>query len=440
VNWLRIPVDPEVLNKLNTTSDFKGWLQAGGHILLTTLTAAGTIAMWYYQQWLWLIPALCLHGMIQGMLGAGVHELVHERVFTTRIYNRFFLALNSFLTTWNYPFFEISHKEHHRFTLNQPHDLEVVLPAVEALAEMKPETNWQALLRWCQHYFAWSAVWSTFKNHWILACGRYPKDGRPGGLWSETWCDYMFGRMTEKERLGVRNWSRWFLLGHVALTVFSLALGWWIVPLVVTFAPFFGGALGFWTGGLQHLRLMDGVNDFRLCCRTYTCSKFVQFLYWNMNYHIEHHMYAAVPCYNLPKLHEQIRDHLPPVHTSLFSAWCEVKQVEFRQLSDPTYRYRQPLPEDGAAVHVEDVTAPDYLTLTEPPKAEPTLVSPEHPEGGWKVWECTVCAFLYDEAEGMPDEGIPPGTRWDDIPDDWACPDCGLAKQDFIMMERVEAA
>ncbi|HAR67561.1 MAG TPA: hypothetical protein DCR55_15330 [Lentisphaeria bacterium] len=138
-------------------------------------------------------------------------------------------------------------------------------------------------------------------------------------------------------------------------------------------------------------------------------------------------MYAAVPCYNLPKLHEQIRDHLPPVHTSLFSAWCEVKQVEFRQLSDPTYRYRQPLPEDGAAVHVEDVTAPDYLTLTEPPKAEPTLVSPEHPEGGWKVWECTVCAFLYDEAEGMPDEGVPPGTRWDDIPDDWACPDCGLA-------------
>jgi rubredoxin len=47
---------------------------------------------------------------------------------------------------------------------------------------------------------------------------------------------------------------------------------------------------------------------------------------------------------------------------------------------------------------------------------------------------------LYDEAEGMPDEGVPPGTRWDDIPDDWACPDCGLAKQDFIMMERVEAA
>ncbi|MEU5879954.1 rubredoxin [Spirillospora sp. NPDC047279] len=53
----------------------------------------------------------------------------------------------------------------------------------------------------------------------------------------------------------------------------------------------------------------------------------------------------------------------------------------------------------------------------------------------YKVWECQVCGFVYDEAEGWPDEDIAAGTRWEDIPDDWACPDCGAAKADFEMVE-----
>ncbi len=49
-------------------------------------------------------------------------------------------------------------------------------------------------------------------------------------------------------------------------------------------------------------------------------------------------------------------------------------------------------------------------------------------------WICTVCGFVYDEAAGMPEEGIAPGTAWDDIPDDWVCPDCGALKEDFEMI------
>jgi len=51
-----------------------------------------------------------------------------------------------------------------------------------------------------------------------------------------------------------------------------------------------------------------------------------------------------------------------------------------------------------------------------------------------KVWECIVCGFIYEEALGLPDEGIAPGTSWEDIPDDWACPDCGVTKSDFEMV------
>lgn len=42
-----------------------------------------------------------------------------------------------------------------------------------------------------------------------------------------------------------------------------------------------------------------------------------------------------------------------------------------------------------------------------------------------KKWQCVVCGFIYDEAEGWPDDGIAPGTRWEDVPEDWVCPDCG---------------
>jgi len=53
----------------------------------------------------------------------------------------------------------------------------------------------------------------------------------------------------------------------------------------------------------------------------------------------------------------------------------------------------------------------------------------------FKKYECVICGFIYDEAEGIPDDGIPAGTRWADIPDDWECPDCGISKFDFDLRE-----
>jgi len=52
-----------------------------------------------------------------------------------------------------------------------------------------------------------------------------------------------------------------------------------------------------------------------------------------------------------------------------------------------------------------------------------------------KAWQCVVCGFIYDETKGLPEEGIQPGTQWADIPESWACPDCGVAKADFEMIE-----
>ena len=51
------------------------------------------------------------------------------------------------------------------------------------------------------------------------------------------------------------------------------------------------------------------------------------------------------------------------------------------------------------------------------------------------TWVCLICGWVYDEKAGDPDEGFAPGTRWDDIPDYWVCPDCGCGKDDFEMVE-----
>ncbi|MGX9394030.1 rubredoxin (plasmid) [Nitrobacteraceae bacterium UC4446_H13] len=53
----------------------------------------------------------------------------------------------------------------------------------------------------------------------------------------------------------------------------------------------------------------------------------------------------------------------------------------------------------------------------------------------YKTWLCVLCGLIYREEDGWPADGIVPGTRWADVPDDWACPDCGACKSDFEMVE-----
>lgn len=53
----------------------------------------------------------------------------------------------------------------------------------------------------------------------------------------------------------------------------------------------------------------------------------------------------------------------------------------------------------------------------------------------YRKYICIVCGLIYDEAEGWPEDGIEPGTRWEDVPEDWECPDCGVGKEEFELLE-----
>jgi rubredoxin len=77
----------------------------------------------------------------------------------------------------------------------------------------------------------------------------------------------------------------------------------------------------------------------------------------------------------------------------------------------------------------------DALILDFPRHDAPIRDAAAGARGAFKTWRCVLCAFVYDEAQGMPDEGIAPGTRWQDVPDTWSCPDCAASKADFDMAE-----
>ena len=91
--------------------------------------------------------------------------------------------------------------------------------------------------------------------------------------------------------------------------------------------------------------MASNTPDFRLCCRTYTCSWLPAFFYWNMQYHVEHHMFPAVPFYNLPRLRQAIAHDLPPATHGLWAMWRgDILPVLRRQRQDPGYVYVPPLP------------------------------------------------------------------------------------------------
>ena len=323
ISWYRSPVPRAVLAQLNQRSDAKGLLQTLGHLGILAASGASAWAAAAFERW-WLFAFLLfLHGTFYAFLLNGFHELCHKTVFRSKSLNVFFLHLISFLS-WNHPvMFWASHQEHHKYTLHPPDDLEVVLPVrltVKHFLKNAIVDPWDFVGR-LRTYIRWSR-------------------GRVQGQWEHA----LFPDDAHALRAALVRWARIHLAGHALLIVVGLATGAWQIPVLITFAPFYGGWLLFLCNNTQHIGLQEQVPDFRLCCRTIILNPFVRFLYWHMNYHTEHHMYAALPCYHLGTLHAHIQHDLPPCPVGLVATWKGVIAILRRQAVDPGYQYVAPLP------------------------------------------------------------------------------------------------
>src|SRR5262249_31044765 len=122
-----------------------------------------------------------------------------------------------------------------------------------------------------------------------------------------------------------------------------------ILPAMFIVLPrFYGGPLSQLFNLTQHAGLNEDVYDHRLNTRNVTLNPVVSFLYINMNYHIEHHMFPMVPFYRLPELHEMIKAECPPPYRGLWAAYREIVPALLRQCRDPSWFVVRPLP--GGAV------------------------------------------------------------------------------------------
>jgi fatty acid desaturase len=106
----------------------------------------------------------------------------------------------------------------------------------------------------------------------------------------------------------------------------------------------YGGWFVILVGLTQHAGLAEDVLDHRLNARTVYMNPIFRFLYLNMNYHVEHHMFPTVPYYALPKLHEAMKADTPPPYPSILAAYREIIPTLARQVKDPAYHVVRPLP------------------------------------------------------------------------------------------------
>jgi len=126
----------------------------------------------------------------------------------------------------------------------------------------------------------------------------------------------------------------------------GLAIGFrsWL-PVVLIGGPRLYGALLLYVYSFtQHAGMGENVLDYRLNTRTVKMCRLNRFLYWNMNYHVEHHMFPMVPYYRLPELHEEVKGDLAPAYPSLWAAYQEIIPAVWRQLRDQEYYVRRELP------------------------------------------------------------------------------------------------
>ncbi len=323
ITWYRTPLPREVLASLNQRSDWLAWLQTLGFLGLLALSGGSAVYAVGRAPWWVVLLILFVHGTFYAFLLNAFHEFVHNSVFKGRALNSLFLSIISFIGWANPVAFWASHQEHHKFTLHPPYDLEVVLPQKITLQSLLQS----ALIN------PWD-LWFRLKLLGRLSLGRL----------QGPWENYLFPPEAVAQRRALFNWSRIILGGHALIVIVSLYFGWWMIPVVVTFAPFYGGLLQWLCNNTQHVGLQAEVNDYRLCTRSFLTNPVVQFLYWHMNYHIEHHMFAAVPCYHLGKLHRALAYDLPPTSVGLYQTWKEIIAILKKQAQDPTYEYVAPLP------------------------------------------------------------------------------------------------
>ncbi|MEI8376096.1 MAG: NADH:ubiquinone reductase (Na(+)-transporting) subunit F [Planctomycetota bacterium] len=314
--WYTCPVPNEKMRDLLQRRD--GPALRDTLLWFTLLISFGVLGWMLWGTW-WAVLPFMAYGVIYGSVSdSRWHEPLHGTAFKTDWLNNALYEMASFMVVRESTPWRWSHTRHHSDTIIVGRDREIAVPRPPRLRTL--------LLN-------------------FIGVANMPFYFR--GVFR-----HCIGRTSAEERTYIpeEEFPAVFFKARIYLLIYAVVIGLAfythsILPLIYIGLP---SIYGCWLmpiyGYTQHAGLAEDVLDHRLNCRTVYMNLVNRYLYWNMNYHLEHHMFPLVPYYNLPALHAIIKEDCPTPYESIFEAYREIIPAVLRQRKDPKYHVRRKLP------------------------------------------------------------------------------------------------
>lgn len=314
--WYASPIPRRRLKELMQRKD--GPAIRDTLIWFAALAISGGLGIYFWGTW-WAVPAFFCYGVLYGSAGGFPwHECSHGTAFRTRWLNDAVYYIGSFMvlrepTPWRW-----SHFRHHTDTIIVGRDPEIAVP--------RPTNLFHVAIDFLNMRHGLEEL-----REITLHCF---------GRMTEAEKDYI----PEAERPKVYLTARIFMLIFVAIIGLSIWMQSWLPVMLVGLPSFYGAWLHYACGLTQHAGLAEDVLDHRLNSRTVYMNPIVRFIYWNMNYHVEHHMFPMVPYHALPALHAELKADMPPAYNGFVPTYREIIPALIRLTRDPSGYVRRPLP------------------------------------------------------------------------------------------------
>jgi fatty acid desaturase len=320
--WYACPVPRKRLKELMQRKD--GPALRDTAIWIASFLATGGAAFYFWPSW-FAVPFFIAYGVLYGSSSdSRWHECGHGTAFRTGWMNDAIYHIACFMIMREPTVWRFSHTRHHTDTIIVGRDPEI--------AVMRPT----AVLKVISMFLAVPQTVAALRSLIRHAAGRLSAE------------EATF--IPESEQGRVYATARIWLLVHGAVIASSVYFA-SILPLLFVgpLPTMYGAWLHVLTGITQHAGLAEDVLDHRLNSRTVHMNRVMRFLYWNMNYHIEHHMFPIIPYHALPALHEEMKRFCPPPYPSIMVAYREIIPALIRQAREPGWHVTRELPAGSPA-------------------------------------------------------------------------------------------
>ena len=306
-DWYQTPIPRAELRELLQRRDGPAIRDTLILFGLLALTGYATAALW--GSW-WAAVPYFFYAVLYGTSSdSRWHECEHGTAFRSDWMNTVLYEIASFMVMRESVLWRWSHTRHHSDTVIVGRDPEIQLP--------RPPDLWGLFLA-IFNIGVYQAHFTKLVTH---ATGRMQDDEKT--------------YVPELEFPKIYLRARIYLLVYVGVIVWAVAGRTWLPVFLFILPQFFGTWLMILHNIPQHAGLAENVLDHRLNCRTVYMNPVSRFIYWNMNYHLEHHMFPLVPYHALPRLHELVKEDCPPPYPSILSAWKEILPTLIRQTKGP---------------------------------------------------------------------------------------------------------